>query len=80
MFLDLTRIHGGVGYWNDAEGGAVVRALVHVGEEEGGADRGAIVDARTTVTMAAGTDLEVEGAVHAVLLCPEDGRKMLRHS
>ena len=78
MLLDLVRIHGCVGEF-DAESSGVVRALVHVGEEECGADGGAVVDARATVSMPACPDLEVEGAVHPVLLGAEDGSEVLRH-
>lgn len=53
-------------------GGDHIGALVHVGEEEGGADAGLRVEAGAAVTMPAGADLEVEGAVHPVLLRPED--------
>ena len=79
MLLDLVRIHGCVGEL-DTEGGGVVRALVHVGEEEGGADGGAVVDAGATLSMPACPDLEVEGAVNAVLLRAEYGSQVLRHS
>lgn len=56
--------------WVDA-GGDHVGSLVHVGEEEGGGDAGAVVEARAAVAVSAGADLEVEGAVNAVLLGAE---------
>ena len=60
-------------------GGYHVRALVHVGKEESRGDGGAVVEARTAVAMAACADLEVEGAVHPVLLGSEYRRQVLRH-
>lgn len=56
-----------------------VGALVHVGEEKGGADGGLRVEARAAVAMPARADLEVERAVHSVLLRTEYGRQVLRH-
>ena len=57
------RVHAGRGQ---------VQPLVHVGEEQGGTDARLVVEPGTTVSMSASPDLEVEGAVHPVLLCPED--------
>lgn len=57
-----------------------VQPLVHVGEEEGGADGGLVVHARAAVAMPARPDLEVERAVYPILLCAEDGCQMLRHA
>ena len=37
------------------------------------------MEALALVAVAAGAHLEVEGAVHAVLLGPEDPRQVLRH-
>lgn len=77
MGLDLLGIDGltlGV----DA-GGDHVGALVHVGEEEGGADAGLGVKTRAAVAVPARADLEVEGAVNPVLLRPENRRQVLRH-
>lgn len=77
MFLDLAgvdRLAIGV----DARGNHV-RAVVHVGEEKRGGDGGAIVETRTAVAVSAGADLEIEGAVNAVLLGTEDGGQVLRH-
>lgn len=56
-----------------------VRPLVHVGEDEGGGDGRLGVKARTTVAVSAGSDLEVEWAVHSVFLCSEDRCQVLRH-
>lgn len=56
-----------------------VGALVHVGEEESGADRGLCVEAGAAVAMPASADLEVEGAVNSVLLGAENRRQVLRH-
>lgn len=53
-------------------GGDHVGALVHVGEKEGWGDGGAVVEAGAAVPVAASADLEIEGAIHAVLLCAED--------
>lgn len=77
MFLDLSRVDWlplRVYSW-----GNHVRPLVHVGEEERRRDRGPIMEPRAPVTVPASPDLEVEGAVHAVLLCPEDRGQVLRH-
>lgn len=49
-----------------------VRALVHVGEENGGADAGFGVEPGATIAMSACSDLEVEWAIHSVFLCAED--------
>jgi hypothetical protein len=56
-----------------------VEALVHVGEEKGGADAGLVMQAGAAIAMAASADLEVEGAVDAILLSAEDGSQVLRH-
>lgn len=77
MVLDLAGIEV-LGLGVDA-GGEHVGALVHVGEEDGGADGGLGVEAGAAIAVPAGADLEVEGAVHPVLLGPEDGRQVLRH-
>lgn len=77
VLLDLTRFNGlalGVHAGCDH-----VRALVHVGEEKGRRDRGAIVEARATIAVTTCADLEVEGAVHPVLLGAEDRSQVLRH-
>lgn len=60
-------------------GGEHVGTLVHVGEEDGGADGGLGVEPRAAIAMPASSDLEVEGAVHSVLLGPENRRQVLRH-
>jgi hypothetical protein len=77
MLLNLPWIHilsGDLDTWS-----GIVRPLVHVGEEEGGADSGAIVEAGAAISMAASPDLEVEGAVHSVFLGTKDGSQVLRH-
>jgi hypothetical protein len=61
-------------------GGDHVGALVHVGEEEGGADARLGVQARAAVAVPARPNLEVERAVHPVLLRPEYRSQVLRHS
>lgn len=53
-------------------GGNHVRALVHVRQKKGWRDGRAIVESRTPIAMTTGADLEVEGAVDAVLLSAED--------
>lgn len=60
-------------------GGGQIGALVHVGEEDGGANSGSGVQAGTTIAMAASADLEVERAIDTVLLGSEDGSQMLSH-
>ena len=83
VFLDLARIRGGGGgshVETDGDAGTVVGLLVHVGEQYGGADGRLVVDAGAAIAMAAGPDLEVEGAVNAVLLRAEYGSQVLRHS
>ena len=78
VVLDLAGIHGGL-LGLGARRGEHVRPLVHVGEEEGGADAGPGVQPGATIPVPARPDLEVEGAVHPVLLRPEDRRQVLRH-
>jgi hypothetical protein len=56
-----------------------VRPLVHVAEQQRRGDGRLVVQAGAPVAVAACADLEVEGAVHAVLLRAKDGRKMLSH-
>jgi len=53
--------------------------LVHVVDDEGLADSGLVMNARAAVSVAAGPDLEVEGTIHFVLLCAEDGSKTISH-
>lgn len=77
MFLDLAGLDW-LAIGVDA-GSNHVGALVHVGEEESGGNRGAIVEARAAVAVAAGADLEIEGAIDSVLLGTEDGGQVLRH-
>lgn len=52
-------------------GGNHVRALVHVGEEESGADARFGVEPGAAVSVTASADLEVERTVDPVLLRPE---------
>ena len=56
----------GIDAWGDHVG-----TLVHVGEQECGADAGLGVEPRTPVTVPASADLEVEGPINSVLLRPE---------
>jgi hypothetical protein len=56
-----------------------VRALVHVAQQQRRRDGRLGVQSRAPVAVPARADLEVEGAVHAVLLCAEDGRQVLGH-
>lgn len=60
-------------------GGDHVRPLVHVRQEQRRRDRRPVVEAGATVTVAASPDLEVEGAIYAVLLGAEDRSQVLRH-
>lgn len=78
MLLDLARVEG-LALGVDA-GGDHVGPLVHVGQQQRGTDGRAVVQARAAVTVAASADLEIEGAVDAILLCAEDGSQVLRHS
>lgn len=48
-----------------------IGALIHIGEEEGGANAGLRVEAGASVAVPARANLEVEGAINPVLLCPE---------
>lgn len=52
-------------------GGDHVGALVHVGEEQRGAGAGLSVQTRAPVAVPTRADLEVERAVHPVLLRPK---------
>lgn len=56
-----------------------VGTLIHVGEEKRWGDRGAIVEARASISVTTSTDLEIERTVHAVLFGAEDGSQVLRH-
>lgn len=60
-------------------GGDHVRPLVHVGEKQRRRDRRSVMEAGAPVAVAARADLEVEGAVDAVLLGAEDRSQVLRH-
>ena len=77
MGLDLLGIDG-LALRVDA-GSDHIGALIHVGEEESGASAGLGMQTRATVSVPARADLEVEGAVHPVLLGSEYRRQMLRH-
>lgn len=77
VLLDLAGVDGlalGVDAWGDH-----VRTLIHVGQKEGWGDCGPVVKARAAIPMPASPDLEVEWAVHAVLLCAENRSQVLRH-
>lgn len=80
VLLDVGGVEVGVGLSLWGRVGQHVGALVHVGEAECGADGGLRVEPRAPVTMPASPDLEVEGAVHPILLCPEYRRQVFRHS
>ena len=77
VVLDFARVDG-VAVGVDA-GGDHVRALVHVGEENSGAYARLRVETRAPVAVPARADLEVERAVHPVLLRPEYRCQVLRH-
>ena len=66
MLLDLARVER-LALGVDS-GGDHVGSLVHVGEEEGRGDGGAVVDSRAAVTVTARAHLVVERAVDSVLL------------
>lgn len=59
--------------------GVVGGVLVEVGEQDGLRVGGLDMLARAAVTVAACTDLVVEGAVDLVLLSAEDGGEVVRH-
>lgn len=71
MVLQLARVHAALV--------VVGRVLVQVGHEDGLRVRGLDVLARAAVAVAAGADLEVEGAVDLVELRAEDGGEEGRH-
>ena len=77
VVLDLARVDG-VAVGVDA-GGYHVGALVHVGEQNGGAYAGLRVEAGAPISVPTRADLEVERAIHPVLLRPENRCQMLRH-
>lgn len=77
MLLNLAGIDG-LALRIDAWGNHI-RPLVHVGEEKRGADAGTSVEPRAPIAMPASPDLEVERAVHPILLRSEDRRQVLRH-
>jgi hypothetical protein len=76
VLLDVGRVEVGVGL---SLGGEHIRPLVHVREAQRGADRRLRVQPRAPVPVPARPDLEVERAVHPVLLRPEYRRQVLRH-
>lgn len=61
-------------------GGDHIGPLVHVGEQERGADAGLGVESGAAVAVPASPNFEVERAVHSVLLRPEYRSQVLRHS
>jgi len=71
VVLQLTRVHLVLG--------VVGRVLVHVGHEDGLRVRGFHMLARAAVTVAACTDLVVEGAIDLVLLGTENGGEVVGH-
>lgn len=56
-----------------------IRPLVHTGEKESWADAGTSVNPGAVIAMPASSNLEVEGAVHPILLRPKDGRQVPCH-
>lgn len=56
-----------------------VGALIHVREQDGGADARLCMETGAAVAVPARADLKVERAVNPVLLCTKNGRQMLRH-
>ena len=80
VVLDVARVEIGLSLGVQRRGwGEHVRALVHVGEKERWADCGLGVEPRAPVTVPAGSDLEIERAVHPVFLSSEYRRQVLRH-
>lgn len=77
VVLDLTRVYG-LTVCVDA-GGDHVGALIHVRQQYRWADAGLRVQPGAPVTVPACPDLEVERAIHPVLLCPEYRCQVLRH-
>ena len=59
--------------------GRVLRVDVKILQHDGLAEGGLVVDPGTSLAVAAGADLEVEGAIDLVLLGTEDGGQVLRH-
>ena len=76
VLLDVGRVEIGVGL---SLGGEHVRPLVHIREAQRGADRRLRVQPRAPVPVPARPDLEVERAVHPVLLRTKYRRQVLRH-
>lgn len=77
MFLHLFGIDG-LSLRIDA-GSNHVGALIHVREQDGGADARLCMETGAAVAVPARADLKVERAVNPVLLCTKNGRQMLRH-
>lgn len=77
MLLDLARVDGLA--LRVHAGRDHVRPLVHVGQEQGRADCGPVVQSRAPVAVTTRADLEIEGAVDAVLLRSEYRSQVLRH-
>lgn len=61
-------------------GSSEVGPLVHVGEEQRGADRGPVMQAGAAVAMAAGANFEIERAIDTIFLCAEDGSQVFSHA
>lgn len=78
MLLDLARVHR-LTLRVKSRGDGVVETLIHVGKEKGGADTGLGVQARAPITVSTSSDLEVERAVHPVLLRSKDRSQVLSH-
>lgn len=78
MGLDLLGVEGLALRVNTR--GDHIGALVHIGQQQCGADAGLSVETGATVSVPARADLEVKWAVHPILLGPEYRRQVLRHS
>ena len=70
MVLDLARIKGLALRVN--AGGDHIRSLIHVREKKCRADAGLSVKPGAAISMSAGSNLEVEGAVNPILLRSEN--------
>lgn len=79
VLLDVSGVEVGIGLSLWRRVGEHVGALVHVGEAESGADGRLSVEPGAPVAVPAGPDLEVEGAIHPVLLSPEYRSQVFRH-
>lgn len=58
---------------------ASVRRLIHIRQQQSLTSGRPVVKPRAAVAMATNANLKVKRTIDTILLCPENGRQMLRH-